>query len=536
MNKLLIVGSGASAVHFTLSVLKKGYEVTMIDVGFERSEAVYPNASINDLKGRLKDPVDYFLGENFESFIPPDYEAEYYGFPPNKNYVFHKPQQFTFSSSGFAPLFSFAQGGLGEVWTGGVYPLTDSELTDFPFSFDQLLPYYNEVAGRIGVNGMVDDMQMYFPWHDNLMEPLDLDRHSDMLLSQYSKKRDLLNDRFGFYMGRSRAATLSCDKGERKACTYTGRCLWGCPTGALYTPSLTLQECKKYSNFNYIPGMYAAHFNYDERNNITSIVAESIYNLKSREFPVDKLILAAGTASSSRIFLESIFRKTGKVIKLRGLMDNRQILVPYLNLKMIGKSYDTDSYQYNQVAFGIKTGKPEEHIHGQVTTLTSALIHPIVQSFPFDLKTSIFAFGKFHSALGVLNLNYHDIRRDDNYLSLSVDDNRSRPALVIHYKPAGGEEAMMKNTMKKVSKAFLRLNCIVASKMAHIRPMGASVHYAGTVPMSEQKTSYTASKYGRSHDFTNLYFVDGTTFPFLPAKQLTFTMMANAVRVAEEMF
>jgi len=109
----------------------------------------------------------------------------------------------------------------------------------------------------------------------------------------------------------------------------------------------------------------------------------------------------------------------------------------------------------------------------------------------------------------------------------------SRPALVVNYKPIEGEDAMLKGTMKKVSKAFLKLNCIVASKMAHIRPMGASVHYAGTLPIAEQKTPYTASKYNQSHDFPNLYFVDGTTFPFLPAKQLTFTMMANAVRVAE---
>ena len=536
MNKLLIVGSGASAVHFTLSVLKKGYEVTMLDVGFERSEAVYPDASISDLKERMNDPVDYFLGENFESFIPPDYEAEYYGFPPNKNYVFHKPQQFTFSSSGFAPLFSFAQGGLAEVWTGGVYPLTDSELADFPFSFEELLPHYNEVADRIGINGTNDDMLMYFPRHDHLMEPLDLDRHSEILLSRYCKKRGLLNDRYGFYMGRSRVATLSCDKGERKACTYTGRCLWGCPTGAFYTPSLTLQECKKFSNFKYVPGVYVSHFVYNEQNNITSVVAESIHDLTSREFSADTLILAAGTASSSRIFMESLFRKTGEIIKLRGLMDNRQILVPYLNLKMIGNSCNTERYQYHQVAFGINTGKPAEHIHGQVTTLKSALIHPIVQSFPFDLKTSIFAFGKFHSALGVINLNYHDFRRDDNYLSLSVEDSRSRPTLAIKYKPVDGEDALLKDTMEKVSKAFLKLNCIVASRMAHIRPMGASVHYAGTLPMSEENISYTSSRYGRSHDFANLYFVDGTTFPFLPSKQLTFTMMANAVRVAEEVF
>ena len=35
------------------------------------------------------------------------------------------------------------------------------------------------------------------------------------------------------------------------------------------------------------------------------------------------------------------------------------------------------------------------------------------------------------------------------------------------------------------------------------------------------------------HDFDNLYIADGTTFPYLPAKNLTFTLMANSVRVAD---
>jgi len=536
MSKILIVGSGASAVHFALTVLQKGHEVTMLDVGYEKPDVKCSENSIDELKSNLEDPVDYFLGENFESFIPPDYDAEYYGFPPNKGYVLRKPGQFSFSSTGFAPLFSFAQGGLAEVWTGGAYPLDDNELAEFPFSFDDILPYYNQIADRIGVNGVKDDMRMFFPWHDNLMEPLVLDNHSNELMSRYNRKKNNLNNRLGFYMGRSRAATLSKDMGERKACSYTGRCLWGCPTGAFYTPKITLQECKKYDNFKYFSGMYVRHFKYDDQNNISSVVAESVNDSGSHEFSVGTLVLGAGTASSSKIFLESIFRKTGRVVKLNGLMDNRQILVPFLNLGMIGKPYDRESYQYNQIAFGIKTGNPGKHVHGQITTLKSALLHPIIQSFPFDLKTSVFAFRHLHSALGVLNLNFHDYRRDENYISLRIDEKSGSPSLLINYKSVDGEKAIMDRAMATLKKAFLKLGCVVPAKMAHIRPMGASVHYAGTIPFSDEKTAYTASKNCRSNDFNNLYFVDGTTFPFLPSKQLTFTMMANAVRVAEQVF
>ena len=54
--------------------------------------------------------------------------------------------------------------------------------------------------------------------------------------------------------------------------------------------------------------------------------------------------------------------------------------------------------------------------------------------------------------------------------------------------------------------------------------------------MSPSRGQWTTSKYCQSHDFENLFIIDGTTFPFLPAKQLTFTLMANAARVADQAF
>jgi choline dehydrogenase-like flavoprotein len=90
--------------------------------------------------------------------------------------------------------------------------------------------------------------------------------------------------------------------------------------------------------------------------------------------------------------------------------------------------------------------------------------------------------------------------------------------------------------MRDFRRFLLRLGCLAPPPMTHIRPMGASVHYAGLLPMSRQPRPLTTSPEGRSHDFDNLYFVDGTTFPALPAKNLTFTLMANAVRIARRAF
>jgi paromamine 6'-oxidase/6'''-hydroxyneomycin C oxidase/2'-deamino-2'-hydroxyparomamine 6'-oxidase len=68
--------------------------------------------------------------------------------------------------------------------------------------------------------------------------------------------------------------------------------------------------------------------------------------------------------------------------------------------------------------------------------------------------------------------------------------------------------------------------------------MGASVHYAGTLPMSSASATsgHSTDANGRSHRYENLFIADGATFPFLPAKNITFTLMANAVRIAENAF
>ena len=180
--------------------------------------------------------------------------------------------------------------------------------------------------------------------------------------------------------------------------------------------------------------------------------------------------------------------------------------------------------------------RPRGYLHGLVTTLKTALIHPIIQNVPLDLKTSVSLFRNLHAALGLVNLNFHDTRRNDNYITLEVGGDKADPALFLSYSPTRNERAFIQKAVKKVQKALWKLKCIVPPGMIQVRRMGASVHYAGTIPMSGTKSPLTTSEYCQSHDFNNLYIVDGTSFPFLPAKNITFTLMANAVRVGECLF
>ena len=110
MDNVVIVGSGASGVHFALSLLRKGYDVHMLDVGARGGEPINQQDSFVELKTKLIDPAAYFLGEDFSGVFLPEFKSEYYGIPPNKSYVIANGDDGV-RTSGFSPLWSFAQGG-----------------------------------------------------------------------------------------------------------------------------------------------------------------------------------------------------------------------------------------------------------------------------------------------------------------------------------------------------------------------------------------------------------------------------------------
>ena len=63
---------------------------------------------------------------------------------------------------------------------------------------------------------------------------------------------------------------------------------------------------------------------------------------------------------------------------------------------------------------------------------------------------------------------------------------------------------------------------------------GSGIHYAGTIPFSDKEEPLTLSRTGRIHGTKNVYVADSSGFNYLPAPGLTFSLMANAHLVAQE--
>ena len=533
MSEVTVVGSGASGVHFALTLLEKGRRVRLLDVGHRAPEPVLPEASMLELKERLDAPLDYFLGRGLEAAVFPENAEDIYGFPPGKGYAFETPLGFEVATDGFDPVYSFAQGGLAEVWTAGCYPFSPEETEDFPFAYEDLASGYDEVAGRIGISGALDDLGRFFPEHAHLQPPHPLDEHSGRLMARYDRRRDWLNGTLGCYVGRTRVAALSQPLGDRPPCANLGRCLWGCPTRAFYTPALTLEACRRYPNFTYEPDVRVLRFE-TAAGRVSTILGRRASGEKVR-FPAEHLALAAGALSSAEIYLRSTAEPSEAPPRLEGLMDNRQVLVPFVHLGMIGRTYEPRSYQYHLLGMGLEREDPKSYVHCQITTLKTALVHPVIQKLPFDLAHSTRMIALIHAALGVVNVNFHDTRRPENHVSWAPERGDAG-GLRIQYRPLSDEHASMRPVLTRLRRALRALGCVAPAAMTQVRTMGTSVHYGGLLPMTSDARPNTTTPTGRSREFENLHFVDGITFPFLPAKNLTFTLMANAVRIARADF
>jgi choline dehydrogenase-like flavoprotein len=63
-------------------------------------------------------------------------------------------------------------------------------------------------------------------------------------------------------------------------------------------------------------------------------------------------------------------------------------------------------------------------------------------------------------------------------------------------------------------------------------PQGSDIHYGGTIPIGT-KELVNCSENCEINGFPNLFVIDGSWMPKIPEKSHTFTLIANAVRIAD---
>jgi len=519
-SEVIIVGSGPSGVAAALELLDRN--LLILDAGFEAPASSHKlDQNLYDLKRGNEDLSALLLGEQYEGlhnvaspYLSPKLKS------PLVRFVTREWRELCpVDSYGFDGILSFATGGLSNVWGAGVYRFNDKELKDFPIRVSDLNPFYDRLTSEIGVSGCEDDLTPFFGSVQGLLPPIKMDQLSEGLLEQYSKKKRRLS-RLGLYIGKPRIALLTKELNERAAYDYDGLEFFKPNGPSIYNSSYTLKDLRKRPNINYRSGFLVERF--EETSEGVKVFAKNIETKAVEEFFGRKLMLAAGTISTSKMVLSSYNDYTTRL----PLLDNAVSFIPFLAPRFIGASQENRFFsgvQLNVVYQKHEDGPP---IQGSFYGVMGLLRSDLLLDLPLSIKGNLTAAKYLTPAMGVLYLLYPDYPDPNNYLRLTASGE-----LEIRYK----RKSLGRIETELIS-AFWRLGFFSLPSLCKFPAPGNSFHYAGTLPMkAEPGSKYVTSINGLLSGTKHVYVVDGANFTSLPSKNHTFTIMANSMRIAHHL-
>lgn len=519
---VIVVGSGASAVNAAYPLVEAGKTVRMLDVGNrdDTYASLIPDGPFSELRRTDDQQYRYLLGEHFEG-IGFEHMGAGAQLTPPRQYVCKDAERLQPLRSGsFFPLQSLAEGGLGGAWGAGSPAFQSADLDGFPISHADLRPHYEAVAARIGISGAHDDLLPFLGELGAMQPAVEIDSNGASILDRYQRQRARANRR-GLYLGRPRLAMLSQPLRGRQATRYWDMDFWSDAGRSVYRPRWTVDELRGFSTFSFVARRLVERFEETAAGEVV-VTATDVDTGRVERHRARCLVLAAGTLGTTRIVLRSL-RRFGERVPL---VCNPHTYVALLNLNQLGKQPADARHSLAQVCVvHAPGGSARPFTVGHFYSYRSLLLFRLMKDNPLPFREGLQILRALSPSFGVLILQHGDHPTAAKYCELSSDGDR----LTVEYALSSGEQTAIDAVESEIARGMLRLRCV---PMRTIRPgHAASTHFAGTLPMSMRDQPLTTEPSGRLRSTRGVYIADGSVFPNLPSKGLTFTMMANADRI-----
>ena len=518
MHDVIIVGSGPAGTAAALQLA--GGNVLLLDVGFTPPK----NAKnfCGDLYDLRKKPLDLFpslVGDNFESLanLFTDRKINLKLKSPYKSYIIRNWQLLSrIDSNSFEGVVSLAKGGLANAWGAGVFRFTDEDLKSFPVRYAELEPYYDTLTTHVGVSGVNDDLVSWFRRDSGLLPPIRLCGMATDLIDRYTAARERFNAE-GVYIGRARLAVLTSEHRGRAPYAYEHMEFFQSEIDAIYTPAFTLDELVREDRVDYRPGWLVERF--EEIEGGVEVFARSVDGREIRSFKARKLLLGAGALNTARIVLAS----AKDTMTCLPIMDNPMSCFPVFRIDRLGRALEPEDGSAGQLNIICQEVEGVGTVQGAFLGTNGPLRSDVIFDLPLPASAANTILKHTASATAFIILFYPGVVRPGNFLRF-----KRNGALEIEYKPEPRTRMLEIKLMKMLRKVGYHSH----SALLQYPPMGNGLHYAGMLPMRENPERYQCHPDGRLSGTQNVHIIDGACFSALPAKNLTFTIMASAMRIA----
>lgn len=419
---------------------------------------------------------------------------------------------------------SLAKGGLSNIWGAACYPLKKSDFNAWPIDMEDLETHYSTVAGLLGINQINDRLADIYPLHGgetNVSEPTELTRS---LLNHWEANGKILESK-GILFGRSRLALRLKDDAGGIGCQRCGMCLFGCAYDAIYRADWTLSELLENPSFRYRKPLWIHRF--EENGSSIRIYVRDPHKLSEECLEYDALFLATGTLSSLRIVVESqkLFNKYVP------LVDNDLYLLPFWRKVSCSTTITQPPFTLNELAIYLEILNYPLHmqLYGMSERISDRFTGLLDWMPSYAKKMSERFLTNFIVAFLYLPGEV------SAKMSASVRFGEPHSTVIINQRTSKVSKMILRKTIAHFFKNRQALGIMPLLQTIPSTPAGPSgAHLCGTLPMSKKPGPLQTDKFGRVHGTRMVYAVDGSVIPHLPAQNSTFTIMANAHRIATD--
>jgi choline dehydrogenase-like flavoprotein len=421
---------------------------------------------------------------------------------------------------------SLARGGLSNVWGASVLPFAASDIDDWPINMIDLRPHYEAVSRMLDISSRPGGtLETLFPNYGQVCERLIPGMQTGKLLSDLESKSLQLQDE-GIYFGHSRIA-LNRSSGAESECIRCAQCLLGCPRRLIFNASGILQQLQTDSNFQYRNNIVVQKLEQAEGRVV--IHALDRKDGSTLQFEARRVFLGAGVLPTARILLDSL----GAYDQVITARDSEYFLFPLLRYRNTSKVTTEELYTLSQAFIEIANRQVSERgVHLQVYSYSEA-----IRSGVQDQLGPLYGLFKpvIENQLGRMLLVQGFLHSDVSpTLDITlVRNGMDEPAkLNIQGRCSDESQQLVKRVCKFLFKNRSLLRAIPLTPLLQVANPGRSFHIGGTFPMKTKPGKFETDRLGALHGFQGVYIIDASTFPSVPASTITFSVMANAHRIA----
>ncbi|WP_431230879.1 GMC family oxidoreductase [Paenarthrobacter nicotinovorans] len=400
---------------------------------------------------------------------------------------------------------------------------------DWPISYEDLAPYYEEVDKFIGVSGLGGDPA--YPEHDYPLPPHPLGPGGVQMAQGMNK--------LGWHWWPGSNAIPSSAYKNMGQCVRWGLCERGCPVGAKASFDLAYWPHATKAGVNLITGARVARITVDHNGLANGAIWIDLHGNEHR-IKANSVVLAGNGIGTPRILLMSDDQRPEGLANSSGLVGKNLMLHPVNSV--IGM-YDEELEAWNgpagQLIYSMEfadTDTSRGFLRGAKWALMPPLgvLHVLdhLKEHAFDARWGkhLHELANFTGRSTIWSGVIDDLPEEFNTVTLdhSSKDSSGLPGVKLNYRRS-------ENTNKMVE--FMNQRMIEAHEAAGAvrtltAPLTESGHLLGTARMGNDPKTSVVDGFGRSHDVPNLFIVDGSVMVTGGSVNPTAAIAALSLRAA----